>query len=68
MRAQSTLLRPLSAANTTDIDPETISKQIRDAFIIACAWEKIIPYLGECGQTREERPLFTVDGRDLSDE
>jgi hypothetical protein len=49
-------------------DLETESNRFREAFKICCVAERILPYLGECGRTREERPLFTVDGEDLSND
>jgi len=49
-----------------ELERETISNRLREAYKMMCQPHNIIPYLGECGRTREERPLFTVDGTDLS--
>ena len=45
-----------------------ISAQMREAYKHTAPAHGIVAYLGECGPTREDRPLFNTDGRDLSNE
>jgi hypothetical protein len=55
-------------SDPTQLTPQALSERFREEYRRQCAIYGIVPYLGECGRTREERPLFTTDGRDLSHE